>query len=47
MKRFVGTLFVKIYYIVSPSISLVLERNKPLNRVSKLILDGIIDKIKD
>lgn len=45
IKYFIGKLFVKLYYFISPKIVLVLKNNNTINRIIRKILDKLIEYI--
>ncbi|MGB9936222.1 MAG: CFI-box-CTERM domain-containing protein [Methanobacterium sp.] len=47
MKNSACSLFVKFYYAISPSISRILEKSEPFKRISKVILDKIVNVLRN
>ena len=45
LRYFIGKLFVKLYYFISPKIVLVIKNNNTINRIIRKILDNLIGYI--
>ena len=47
LKSLFGQYFIKVYYIISPSISFIISKNRILRKISKSILLRIIKSLKN